>query len=134
MPRIDQYLNANPDKYPVTEGKMTVEDAKRLATDFAKLPKKEKVVQTELIEHDIVKYIKKNLPNVARLTLPTFEQCEEMIAKCGKKFISDSLKAMENIPDLSKKYKYVHLTIENWYRRSNGNPQEQTTGKKLKEL
>lgn len=129
MSRIDHFIESNPDKYPVKDGMMDVRIAKKMATDFAKLPKKPKAEQVELIEHPLVSYIKKDLPGVAKMKLPTFEQCEELIKVCGKVFINEKLKALENIPRVWAKYQYVHLTIENWFRRGDI-PQQNGDGRK----
>lgn len=105
--------------------------AKQLATDFAKEPKKPKAKQVELIEHPLVQYIRTTYPNVCKLELPTFEQAENLIKKCGKQFVADKLKALENMPELSKKYKYVHLTIESWHSMAQNKASEASTGKTL---
>lgn len=84
--------------------------------------------------HALAIFVKDNLPNVSKLKNQlTDEQCEKLVKEFNKTTIKKTLEAMENRSDLTKKYRSVYLTLNNWLSRepniqTNGNFSPSTSG------
>lgn len=75
--------------------------------------------QEQLIEmpryHKIQEYVVKHFKNIQKMQNQlTYEQCVLLTEKFKPDIIKKKLKKMENIPDLSKRYASVFLTLESW--------------------
>ncbi len=79
--------------------------------------KKVKKVKKEknIYPHPLQKFVAENFENVSNLsTQLTEKNCIKLKKKYSKELINLKLKAMENRKDLTKKYKSVYLTLDNW--------------------
>ena len=92
-----------------------------LERDFPiKSKKRNDLVLLEAKLHPLQEFINGEFENIKKLKKQlTYEQCETLLAKYGKIKIADTLIAMENKADLSKKYVSVYLTLSTWLKRDN---------------
>jgi len=115
----------NPSLFQETQKSLTVTD-----TDTVKERKNTEASPT----HALAIFVKDNLPNVSKLKNQlTDEQCEKLVKEFNKTTIKKTLEAMENRSDLTKKYRSVYLTLNNWLSRepniqTNGNFSPSTSG------
>ena len=92
-----------------------------LERDFpVKSKKRNDLVLVDTRVHNLQLYVKEHFENVSKLKKQlTFEQCETLVSKYDRQKIADTLLAMENKADLSKKYVSVYLTLSTWLKRDN---------------
>ena len=65
--------------------------------------------------HPLKKWVAENLKTVSLLKIQlTNKQCAELLEKYDKQLIRSKLEAMDNKPDLTKKYSSVYLTLKKW--------------------
>lgn len=76
-------------------------------------------------DHPLIAEIKEKYPDVAKLTLPTPEQCDKLLTQFGMELIASKLEGMQNKKDLLKKYKSCYLTLKNWCEGEGGKGQAQ---------
>jgi len=90
--------------------------------------KEEKGILAEVV-HPLQKYINENFLNVAKIKKQlSNEDCERILADFPKAKIKETLEAMENKKDLTKKYLSVNLTLRNWLKRDGNGTHQQSSG------
>lgn len=91
---------------------------KDTVTDIEK--KNESLSLNNLEMHEIQKFVSEKLKIVPTMkTQLTFENCVELEKKYPRELIIEKLTAMDNKPDLKKKYVSVYLTVNTWCRDFN---------------
>jgi hypothetical protein len=83
--------------------------------------KKKESISKEIIEmHELQKFVTEKLKLVPKMkTQLTFENCVELLKKYPRELIIEKLTAMDNKPDVCKKYVSVYLTVNTWCRDFN---------------
>lgn len=84
------------------------------------------IIKNEVIIHseEFLKFnqwLKNNAPNVLKLKEPITQDQFEKLKQFDKNVIADTLIAMHNKKDLTKKYVSAYLTLINWIKRYKNN-------------
>lgn len=93
------------------------------------------ILNKDIIKHELQLLIKKEYPEISKLQkqLTQFE-CDKLLKLYNKDVIIHTLDLMENYKGLSKKYKSVFLTLNNWLKRNDislGNEKNKIVNKNL---
>lgn len=79
-------------------------------------------IRQEEVKHPLRQYILDNCPNVSKLANQlTDKEAQSLVTKYSSSQIYEVLLAMENHKSLSKKYRSVYLTLNNWLKRRASN-------------
>jgi uncharacterized protein YdaU (DUF1376 family) len=74
--------------------------------------------ETQNLNGGFMDWVKKNAPKLLTMRSPlTQEQHQKLYVKYGAKKVTDIYLAMQNRPDLVKKYESAYLTARNWLKR-----------------
>lgn len=68
-------------------------------------------------DHPIKSYVLSNFPILCRLSEPTYQQCEDVLANRTKQQIAEVIEAMANYRGIEKKYASFISTLRNWLKR-----------------
>jgi hypothetical protein len=72
----------------------------------------------EVLSHEFIETIRKELPNVSKLREElTEEQAEKLEKEFGRESVLEILRSMENYAKLRKNYVSVYLTAFNWLKK-----------------
>lgn len=101
----------NPQSQPIANIAVNVNDN---VNDNVKVNEIKSIVVTP--QHPLQDYINKNFERVSKMKIQmTYENCETIIQENNKQAIIDTLEAMENYKDLSKRIS-VYLTLKKWLK------------------
>lgn len=73
--------------------------------------------EVEILDHELIEWVKKECPDVAKMKEPlTNEQAANLETEYSIDDLKEILLAMQNRPDLNKKYKSTNLTCRKWLK------------------
>jgi hypothetical protein len=76
--------------------------------------------------HPLQNFIIQNFKNVKKLKDQlTHEEAVKLSENYSKKLLAEKIEAMENRPDLTKKYSSVYLTLNNWCKKEKDSGQKE---------
>ena len=85
-----------------------------------------------ILAHPLQEYIVKNFDRVSKMKIQmTYENCEAIIQENSRQAIIDTLEAMENYKDLSKRIS-VYLTLKKWLKNDFSKGKTISTGQPSK--
>lgn len=83
-------------------------------------------------DHPMKNFVISNFPILCRLSEPTYQQCEDILANRTKSQVSEVIEAMANYKGIEKKYTSFIITLRNWLKRRDES-QKNTNNQKITE-